>query len=105
MPTGLLNQTIIIYGKSSYNSQGREVVGSGVSVKARFQAKQKNIMLPTGATITISAIAYVASTISANIDDKVTYDSQTYKVFAKYKVPDSKGNTNHIKLDLLKWQT
>lgn len=105
LPTGLFNQTITIYGKSSYNAQGREIVGSGVAVQARFQAKQKNVMSPTGAIITIAAIAYVASDTSVNIDDKVTYDGQTYKVYAKNKATDGQGNVNHIRLDLLKWQT
>ena len=105
LPTGLLNQTITIYGKTSYTAQGREVVGAGTSIQARFQAKQKNVMSPTGAIITIAATAYVAADTVVAIDDRVIYDSQTYKVYSKYKVADGQGNINHIKLDLLLWQT
>lgn len=102
---GLLNQTIVIYGKTSYNAQGREVVGAGVSVSARVQPKTKNIMSPTGAILTIDAVIYVGPDTTVNVDDKLTYDGQTYKVYSKYRVAGFGGTINHLKLEVIKWQT
>lgn len=102
---GLLNQTITIYSKSGYSASGRESLGSGVSVNSRLQATTKQKLLPNGSLITILAIAYVPSTTTVNIDDKVTYGGNNYKVYGKYNAIDGAGNTNHIKLELVKWQT
>ena len=102
---GLLNQSIVIYTKSSYNSQGREVLGGVNTVRARVQPKSKNVMSPTGAILTIAAIAYVLPNTTVSVDDKVTYDSSAYKVYSKYPVADGQGTINHIKLELIRWQT
>lgn len=100
----LLNQTISIYNKSSYDEYGRLTVGSATSVKARFQPQTKRILAPNGDVLTISAIAYVPSDTTVNTDDKIVYDSNTYKVITKYPTPNGKGNTHFIKLELIKWQ-
>lgn len=102
---GLLNQTITIYAKSSYNTEGREVMGSGTSIKCRFQQTTKRKLLPNGNLQTIDAIVYVPSTTSINTDDKVTFGSTNYKVFGKYAAIDGKGQTNHLKLELIRWLT
>jgi hypothetical protein len=104
MIAGLLNQTITIYSRTSYNAQGREVLSSGTTAVARVEAKSKNRMSPTGAIVTIAATAYVLPTVTIEIDDKIAVGTANYKVFAKYPVPDGQGNINHIKLELLKWQ-
>lgn len=102
--TSLMNQTITKYVRSSYNSQGREVLGSGTSVRARIQAKKKNILLPNGTVFTIDALVFVPCNTIINVDDKVTFDSQNYKVYAKYPAIDGMGNTSHLELQLVKWQ-
>lgn len=98
--TGLFNQTIVIYGRTSYNAQGREVVGAGVSVQGRLQPKRKTIFLPNQEVVSLMGIAYVPANTTVNIGDRITYAGVTYKVFNKYAVPDGNGNTNHIKLEL-----
>lgn len=100
---GLLNQTITIASKSSYNNEGREVVGAGTSVKCRFQQTTKRRLLPNGSLQTIDGIVYVPGDTSVNTDDKVTFNSVTYKVFSKYAAVDGSGNTDHYKLELIKW--
>lgn len=100
----LLNQTIVIYGKSSYDGYGRPSLGSGTNVNARFQPKQKRKLLPNGDVMTVDAMAYVPADTVVVTDDKVTYDSITYKVTDLYKTPDGKGNTHFIRLELKKWQ-
>lgn len=101
---GLLNQTISIAGKSSYNSEGREIVGSGTSVKCRFQQTTKRRLMPNGNLQTIDAIVYVPGTTTVTTDDKVTYAAVTYKVFSIYAAINGQGNVDHYKLELIKWQ-
>lgn len=102
--TDLLNQTITLYTRSSYNKYGKLVVGSGTSYKARFQRHTKDILSATGEVIHIEAIVYVAPSVTVNVNDKVTFSGTDYKVFTKYDAVDGSGTTNHIKLELIKWQ-
>lgn len=101
---GLLNQTITIYSKSAFSADGRASFTTETEVDARFQATTKQRVLPNNALITILAIAYVPSDTVVNIDDKVSYGGVNYKVFGKYAAIDGDGCTNHIKLELIKWQ-
>jgi hypothetical protein len=101
---GLMNQTITLYNQASYDAYGRETVGSGTSVKSRFQKTTKRKLEATGNLITIDAVAYVPADTSVNTDDRVTYGTDKYKVYGKYEAVDGAGNTHHIKLELLKWR-
>lgn len=101
---GLLNQQITIASKTGYNAYGRESVGAGSTVQARFQKSQKQKLLPNGSLLTIEAIVYVPSDTVVVVDDKVTYGGIDYKVYGIYTAVDGTGSTNHIKLELVKWK-
>lgn len=100
----LMNQTITLYNKSSYNEYGREVVGTGSEVCARVQETTKRKLLDNGNLITINAICYVPTDTSVSTDDRVDYSGNKFKVFGKYSAVDGGGNVNHIKLELVKWR-
>lgn len=101
---GLLNQTITIYSKSGYDAYGRPSVGSGSDVEARFQPKSIRKIQPNGDVLAIDAIAYVNANADVVTDDKISFNSQNYRVLNVYPVPDKFGNVHHHKLELLKWQ-
>lgn len=101
---GLLNQQITIASKTGYNAYGRETVGTGATVQARFQKKTKQKLLPNGSVIVIEAICYVPSDTTIVVDDKITYGGVDYKVFGIYQAVDGSGDTNHLKLELIKWK-
>jgi len=101
---GLFNQTITIASKSGYNKQGRETVGTPLSVSARVQVTSKRRLLPNGSIVTIDVIDYLPPATVIVLDDKVTYDGNDYKVFAKYTAVDDLGQANHLKVELIKWQ-
>lgn len=103
--TSLFNQTISLYNKSSYDDEGREVVGSATSVRCRFQRTSKRRLLPNGTLLTIDAIVYIPGTTSINTDDKVTFAGVNYKVIGRYDAIGANGVANHIKLEVVKWQT
>ena len=48
--------------------------------------------------------SYVPSDTTVAIDDKVTYSDTDYKVFGIYTAIDGVGDTNHLKLELVKWK-
>lgn len=102
--TGLLNQTLTIYPKTSYNAQGREVVGAGVDTKARVQETSKRRMLPNGNLITIDLVAYVPPDTTVETDYRADYSGQKYKVWSKYAAVKGNGATHHLKLELVKWR-
>lgn len=100
---GLLNQTITLYNKTSYDAYGDEVVGTGTSIKCRFQRTTKRRLLPNGSVITLEGICYVPSDTTVNTDDRITYGTDNFKVFGKYDAVAGTGHTHHIKLELVKW--
>ena len=102
--SGLLNQTITIYGIPSYDGYSSPSFGSGTSVKARFQPQTKRKLVANGDVITIDAIAYVPASTSVETDNKVNYSGNDYRVLTKYPTPGRTGTTEFIKLELVKWQ-
>jgi hypothetical protein len=104
MIRGLFNQTLTIYNKSSFNAEGREVVGAGTNYQARVQQTTGQKMLPNGSLITIDIIAYVQSDITVSVGDRIDYSGVKYKVFGKYGAVDGAGVINHYKLELIKWR-
>jgi len=101
---GLLNQQITIASKTGYNAYGRETVSTTVTVQARFQKQTKQKLLPNGSVIMIEAICYVPSDTTVVVDDKISFSDVDYKVFGIYSAVDGSGDTNHLKLELVKWK-
>lgn len=101
---GLLNQQITITSKTGYNAYGRETVGAAATVQSRFQKDTKQRLLPNGSLVTILATVYVPADTTVVVDDKVSYGNVDYKVFGIYTAVDGQGDTNHLKLELVKWK-
>lgn len=107
--SSLFNQQITIYNKASFDRYGREQVGSGSTHKARVQVTSKPRLqfAPEGGSGTqyiIAAVVYLKPDVTVNEGDKITYNSVNYRVHAKHLPTDGTGQTNHIKLELTKWQ-
>ena len=100
----LLRQSLTTYAVSGYGSDGRETVGSATTHPCRFQATTRTRLLPNNTLVTIEATAYVAPTVTIAIGDKVTYDSNDYKVIGKYSTPNGGGDTEFVKLELARWK-
>jgi hypothetical protein len=102
---GLLNQAITVQVKTSYGADGKEVVGSAVSERARVMYKRRNIHTAKGGLLTIDAIADLQPNTVADIDSRITYAGQTFKVHSKYPAVDGLGNVSHNIVELIRWQT
>jgi hypothetical protein len=100
----LLRQTVKLYTKSGYNRYGREIVGAGTNYKARVERGTKSKLLPNGEVVNVLATVYLDSSVTINNDDRVTFNSEEYKVFSVKTTVDGQGNTHHLKADLIKWQ-
>lgn len=103
-PTALFNQSASLYTKSGYDGEGRETVGSATDLICRAQETTKRRLMPNGSLVEIALILYVPATTVVNTDDKITYNSNDYKVFSKYSAVDGTGAVNHLKLECTKWQ-
>lgn len=99
----LLRQTLTIYTQTSYNAEGREVVGAGTDYDCRFQAASKEKLMPGGSKASLDAIAYVLPTTTVSEDDHVTYDGVRYKIIGIYETPGGDGQTKFKKLELSQW--
>lgn len=101
----LLNQSLTLYNRSGYGSDGEPTFSSGVATACRFEAKTKRILLPDGSVLTIDAEIWVGPDVTVSTNDKANYDSNDYKVVDIAKVVDETGNTHHQELRLVKWPT
>lgn len=99
----LLRQSMTVYGQTSYNAEGREVVGAGTSVQCRFQETTKQKIAPNGSVISLDAIAYVPEDTTVAEDDHVEYNGTRYKVVGLYATPNGIGEVEFIKLELTQW--
>jgi len=99
----LLNQQITTYARNGYDAYGRESVGSATTVQARFQRTSKQRLQPNGTLMTIDGVVYIATASNIAIGDKITHDSNNYKVIGRYDAIDGTGNTQHVKLEVVKW--
>ena len=100
----LLNQTITLYTKNSYDAYGREVVGAGANHLARVQAKTKSILLPNGQLQQIDAVVFLKSDVTIDINDRMDYLGTKYKVVGKSTAVVGSGGTHHLTVQIAKWQ-
>ena len=100
-----MRQSVTLYVTSGKTRYGKESYEAATTQLARVNEKSKVIFKPNGETITILANAYFNSTVTISIDDKVTYNSNDYKVFSKKIVRGQVGKAHHIKVELIKWQS
>lgn len=100
---GLLNQTITIYNRTSFDEYGRATLSSGTDVVGRFERHQKVKLLADGKVNNIEAICYIPAGTTVAINDKISYDGTYYKVMDRIDATDGAGKTHHIKLELIRW--
>ena len=103
--TGLLNQTLELKAVSSKDRYGRENYGTASTIECRFQKSNKVVLQSNGETQAIDAIIFVNNDCSVNVDDKVTYSGDDYKVINKNSVVGRTGAVHHIELEVIKWQS
>jgi hypothetical protein len=101
--SSLLNQTISLYTRSGYDRYGRETVGGAVTHKARVEEVSKSRLLPNGQAILINLIVFLKSSVSIEINDRVTYSGKDYKVFGVEKPIDRR--LHHVEVECIKWQS
>ncbi|HYD35553.1 MAG TPA: hypothetical protein VD999_05775 [Vitreimonas sp.] len=104
MISQLQNQTVTLYSKSSLDRYGREAFGATRTYKVRIQEVSKSKFLGNGQVVPVLAIAYFAPEVTINVDDRVDYGSNNYKVFGKNVAYGADGTAHHIKVELIKWQ-
>ena len=100
---GLLNQTITLYTASGKDKYGRGSYDHSIDYSARVQLTTKSRIVGPNETVEIVAVVYLDSGVSISKGDKVTYNGVNYRVFGVYTAVDGAGNTDHTKVELVKW--
>jgi hypothetical protein len=103
--TGLLNQTATIANRSGHSADGRESVGAGTSAQCRAEEMTKMRLTPTGEPVRIDILFFFPSGTTVNVDDRITYNSTTYKAITKSVLVDGRGNTRHLQVEAQRWQS
>lgn len=101
----LMNQSATWYSQTTFDKYGAKVSGTGASIKLRIQKSSKTKVANNGETISILAIAYAKADSGIKMDDRIDYGGVKYRVFGLYEEVDGKGAVNHLKLELIKWQS
>lgn len=100
----MLRQSITIYGRPGHTADGRETVGSSTTLRARFEHKTENRLLPNGEAVRVDGMVFVPASTTVSVDDKITFDSVDYKVVFKHSAVTGRGKIHHIELEVQKWQ-
>lgn len=102
---GLLNQSITIKAKTGHDGYGRDVVGAGTTVSARFQATTKTILLGNGDSVTLDGYIDVPAGTVVATNDRVTYGGIDYRIHSRKEAVGRNGAVHHLTLGVAKWQT
>lgn len=100
---GFFNQEVTLYPKSSRNRYGRVVIGDGTDYNARFQKVSKTKLLPNGQVVLVTGVMYAKEDLDIDLNDRVDYGDDYYKVWGRTESIDGQGNIHHLKLELIKW--
>lgn len=84
----------------SLDRYGNTIPGASSSVRCKFMVKSGFITAPGGEEVSYNAIAYIALTQSAALDDKVVFNSDQYRIIDITEQRGTVTNLKHKKLFL-----
>ena len=75
-----LNQTVTRKARSAYDAYGKATLGTGASIRGRFQASQKMLKDVKGNEFMVDAELWLKPTQDIFLDDIIEYESIAYQV-------------------------
>ncbi len=100
----LLRQTVSIENPgTARDKNGRAVLGSSTSYKARVQRTNKTIITAERDREPIDAIIFLDRNAVVSKGAKLTYDSEAYRVMTIEDVPGRNGTTHHYEIKAQLW--
>jgi len=79
------------------------VIGDGTDYNARFKKISKTKLLPNGQVLMITGLMHAKADLDININDRVDFGDDYYKVWGKTEPVGGQGNVHHLRLELIKW--
>lgn len=102
--TGLLNQTISVYNRTTRDLHGKLSFGTAASVSARVERKYGlTIITKENDKEPIDAVVFVPAGTAVENSDKIVYDSQTYRVVKRLDQVGRGGDIHHVELFIQRW--
>ena len=92
-----LNQTAEFATKSGRDIHGKPIESDGVAVSVRFQETSTRVKDNTGAEITVDAEVWMQPTVSAKVDDTITFDGVKYRFVKVETKRELDGTLSHKK--------
>ena len=96
--TDLMNQTISVKTVASYDGLGDATVSAGVSVAARVEPENLEVVLPGGRTLVAQYRIFVPAGTTVAAEDKITYDGADHEIISVEEMKGRDGTTHHIEL-------
>lgn len=97
-----LNQLVTRNPVKNYDAYGKPTLGTGESVKARFQGKQRRAMDSQGVEFVTDAELWVAPGQAMALDDVIIFEEVQYKVVRVDTKKGLSGQTDHKKVLLVR---
>jgi len=104
MLNNLMHQSVIKHVKTGYDAQGRETTGVTSTLVCRFVEQPKSRLLPNQQIQVIDATMYIDGGAEIEINDKVVYEGNNYKVHAVIPNRGRRGTVHHTTCELIKYQ-
>lgn len=99
---------VTIYHSPSLDAYGRQSWSTSVSTKGRFLKKKKRMIDDQGEETTSDAELWVINSNkdldSVAVGDKVTYDSEDYRIMTLNEATKATGGHHHFEMVLKSWQ-
>lgn len=99
----LLQQTCTISVAGAQDRFGKKGFSDGVDYACRFQQTSRIMRKPNGEKAPIVGIIWLASTALVNIDDKLEFLGDPYRVMMISPMIDGTGATRHLELMVSNW--
>lgn len=105
MLSELLNQTVSVYERVSYNRYGKATFDTPSTYSARVEQKLKRRLDPRGEVVTTNAKIIFDGSPNITTESKITYGDITYRPVFINQAVDGDGNVHHLSVEVSLWQT
>lgn len=96
----LMPSTVSISTRSGHSNYGEPSFGTATSYRARVVNKAGFVRTPSGESVEVTSVCWVASTGTIDISDRITLpDGTTPQIVMVERYPDGDG-THHHRLSL-----
>lgn len=100
----LFRHSVTVYNAVSKNEYNEETYTNPVIYNGRFHLIDKAVIDEKGESVKADAVVYLPSNVSIDINSKVDFNNQSYRVISLVESLDYSSKIHHFEVFLQRWQ-